>query len=57
MVNQLHRGLGDVAFLDEKQKLAITEAMAETDFRMVEGGGEALQLDAMTATICSILRG
>ena len=57
MVNQLHRGLGDVAFLDELQKLAITEAMAETDFRMVEGGGEALQLDAMTATICSILRG
>ena len=56
MVNQLHRGLGDVAFLEEKQKLAITEAMAETDFRMVEGGGEALQLDAMTATICSLLR-
>ncbi|MDC0045772.1 replication factor C small subunit [Candidatus Poseidoniales archaeon] len=56
MVNQLHRGLGDVAFLDEKQKLAVTEAMAETDFRMVEGGGEALQLDAMTATICSLLK-
>jgi DNA polymerase III delta prime subunit len=56
MVNQLHRGLGDVSFLDEKQKLAVTEAMAETDFRMVEGGGEALQLDAMTATICSLLK-
>ena len=55
MVNQLHRGLGEVAFLDEKQKLAVTEAMAETDFRMVEGGGEALQLDAMTATICSLI--
>ena len=55
MVNQLHRGLGDVAFLDEKQKLAVTEAMAETDFRMVEGGGEALQLDAMTGTICSLI--
>ena len=51
------RDRGDVAFLDEKQKLAVTEAMAETDFRMVEGGGEALQLDAMTATISSILRG
>ncbi len=55
MVNQLHRGLGEVAFLDEKQKLAVTEAMAETDYRMVEGGGEALQLDAMTATICSLI--
>jgi hypothetical protein len=30
--------------------------MAETDFRMVEGGGEALQLDSMTATICSLLK-
>jgi replication factor C small subunit len=57
MVNQLHRGLGDVAFLDEAQKLAVTEAMAETDFRMVEGGGEALQLDAMTARICSLIKG
>ena len=56
MVNQLHRGLGDVAFLDEKQKLAVTETMAETDYRMVEGGGEALQLDAMTANLCKLLK-
>ncbi len=54
-VNQLHRELSMVRFLDEIQKLSITEIMAETDFRMVEGGGEALQLDAMTAKICSIL--
>ena len=53
-VNQLHRELSTVSFLDEVQKLAITEIMAETDFRMVEGGGESLQLDAMTAKICSI---
>ncbi|GIS41766.1 MAG: hypothetical protein Ct9H90mP14_2220 [Methanobacteriota archaeon] len=39
----------------KKQKLAVTEAMAETDFRMVEGGGEALQLDAMTGTIFSLI--
>jgi replication factor C small subunit len=55
MVNQLHRELGSAAFLDEAQKLAVTEAMAECDFRMVEGGGEALQLDAMTARICSLI--
>ena len=55
LVNQLHRELGSVPFLDEVQKLAVTEAMAECDFRMVEGGGEALQLDAMAARICGLL--
>ena len=54
-VNQLHRELSTVSFLDEIQKLAITEVMAETDFRMVEGGGESLQLDAMAAKICTLL--
>ena len=53
LVNQLHRELGNVTFFDESQKLKVTEIMAETDFRMVEGGGESLQLDAMTASICS----
>ncbi|MEE3315650.1 MAG: replication factor C small subunit, partial [Candidatus Thermoplasmatota archaeon] len=42
LVNQMHRELGTVTFLDEAQKLGVTEAMAECDFRMVEGGGEAL---------------
>ena len=56
LVNQLHRELGGVAFLDEMQKLAITEAMAECDFRMVEGGGESLQLDAMAAKISQLLQ-
>jgi len=55
LVNQLHRELSSVPFLDEVQKLAVTEAMAECDFRMVEGGGEALQLDAMSARICGLL--
>ncbi|MEC8170902.1 MAG: replication factor C small subunit [Candidatus Thermoplasmatota archaeon] len=55
LVNQLHRELGKVTFLDEPQKLKVTEAMAECDFRMVEGGGESLQLDAMAARICGML--
>ncbi|MBT4961266.1 MAG: replication factor C small subunit [Euryarchaeota archaeon] len=55
LVNQLHRELGNVSFLDELQKLKVTEAMAEADYRMVEGGGESLQLDAMTAKICSLI--
>ena len=55
LVNQLHRELGSVPFLDESQKLVITEIMAECDFRMVEGGGESLQLDSMTAKICGLL--
>ena len=56
LVNQLHRELGGVTFLDEIQKLSVTEAMAECDFRMVEGGGESLQLDAMAAKICRLLQ-
>ena len=55
LVNQMHRELGTVTFLDEAQKLGVTEAMAECDFRMVEGGGEALQLDAKTARLCTLL--
>ena len=55
LVNQMHRELGTVTFLDEAHKLGVTEAMAECDFRMVEGGGEALQLDAMTARLCTLL--
>jgi replication factor C small subunit len=51
-VNQLHRALYDVEFLEEKQKLSITEMLAEVDFRLVEGGGEALQLDAMCSSVC-----
>ena len=55
MVNQLHRALYDAEFLTETQKLELTEVMAQIDFRLVEGGGEALQLDALTATICANL--
>ena len=47
MVNQLHRGLGDVAASSMKNKSwRLPKRTAETDFRMVEGG-EALQLDAI----------
>ncbi len=57
LVNQLHRELGEAEFLDETQKLIITEIMADCDFRMVEGGGESLQLDAMTARVCTEIGG
>lgn len=56
MVNQLHRELYNSEFLSEAAKLDLTELMAEIDFRLVEGGGEELQLDAMTARICQALR-
>ena len=55
LVNQLHRELENIPFIEDKMKLEITEIMAEADFRMVEGGGENLQLDAMTARICILL--
>ncbi len=37
--------------LANRQKLDLTEWMAEVDYRLVEGGGEHIQLDALTATI------
>ena len=55
LVNQLHRELGVTSFLTEEIKLELTEWMAEIDHRLVQGGGEHLQLDAMTARICSLL--
>jgi replication factor C small subunit len=54
-VNQLHRELYGADFLSEIQKLDLTELMAEIDFRLVEGGGESVQLDALTARLCKLL--
>tara|TARA_B100001996_G_scaffold289400_1_gene229602 strand:+ start:4680 stop:5636 length:957 start_codon:yes stop_codon:yes gene_type:complete len=54
-VNQLHRELYGADFLSEMQKLDLTELMAEIDFRLVEGGGETVQLDALTAKLCRLL--
>ena len=54
-VNQLHRELYGADFLSEIQKLELTELMAEIDFRLVEGGGEAIQLDALTALMSKLL--
>ena len=54
-VNQLDRELYGADFLSEIQKLELTELMAEIDFRLVEGGGEAIQLDALTARLSKLL--
>ena len=54
-VNQLHRELYGADFLSEIQKLELTELMAEIDFRLVEGGGESIQLDALTARLSRLL--
>ena len=55
-MNQLHRELYSADFLEEASKLALTEWMAEIDYRLVEGGGEQIQLDALTAQIVKHLR-
>ena len=55
-INQLHRTLYDVDFLTEPAKLELTRLMAEIDFRLVEGGGEQLQLDSLTAHISTVLK-
>ena len=54
-VNQLHRELYSADFLTEPAKLSLTEWMAEIDYRLVEGGGEQIQLDALTAQIVNLL--
>ena len=54
-VNQLHRELYSADFLSEESKLDLTEWMAEVDFRLVEGGGEQIQLDALTARLVTHL--
>ena len=43
-------------FISEMDKLDLTEIMAEVDYRLVEGGGEKIQLDAMTAKLVTMLR-
>ena len=50
-VDQLHREVYAADFLDEEQKISLTMIMAETEYRLVEGGSEHVQLDAMTASI------
>lgn len=52
-INQLHKELYSADFLSESAKLSLTELMAEVDYRLVEGGGEQIQLDALTARIVS----
>ena len=55
-VNQLHRELYTADFLSEEAKLDMTEWMAEVDYRLVEGGGEQIQLDALTARLVTHLK-
>ena len=55
-VNQLHRELYTADFLSEEAKLDLTEWMAEVDYRLVEGGGEQIQLDALTARLVNHLK-
>ena len=55
-VNQLPRELYSADFLTEEAKLDLTEWMAEVDYRLVEGGGEQIQLDALTARLVTNLK-
>ncbi len=55
-VNQLHRELYTADFLSEEAKLDMTEWMAEVDYRLVEGGGEQIQLDAIRSDYSVIVK-
>jgi len=56
-VMQLHRSIYAAEFLSESDKLDLTEVMAEIDYRLVEGGSEQVQLDALTAALVQRLTG
>ena len=54
-IAQLHRSLYAADFLDEAAKLDLTERMADVEYRLVEGGSETVQLDALTARLVADL--
>ena len=42
--------------IEEEKKIAIADAVGETEFRLVQGGGEEIQLSALLAKISLIMR-
>ncbi|RLF26293.1 MAG: replication factor C small subunit [Thermoplasmata archaeon] len=48
IINQLHQTIYDIAIPEEKRMLLI-EKMGETDFRLIEGANERIQLEALLA--------
>ena len=48
IINQLHQTIYDIAIPEEKRMMLI-EKMGETDFRLIEGANERIQLEALLA--------
>ena len=53
IINQLHQTIYDIAIPEEKRMLLI-EKMGETDFRLIEGANERIQLEALLAQFALI---
>lgn len=52
MIKQIQQGIWSLPVPDEK-KLAMVNACGETEFRMVEGSDEFIQLEALLALFCA----
>ena len=50
ILNQMFREVGNLD-IDEKKKVEIAEAIGETDFRIVEGANERIQLSSLLAKL------
>ncbi|WP_456471862.1 replication factor C small subunit [Methanocaldococcus sp.] len=50
ILNQMFREVGNLD-IDEKKKVKIAEAIGETDFRIVEGANERIQLSSLLAKL------
>lgn len=53
IINQLHQTIYDIAIPEEKRMMLI-EKMGETDFRLIEGANERIQLEALLAQFALI---
>ncbi|BCS91043.1 MAG: replication factor C small subunit [Candidatus Micrarchaeota archaeon] len=54
LLKELNKELTNAVYIDDYNKLKILEIIADTNFRIVEGANELIQLDAMLARIASL---
>lgn len=55
IIRQIHSEIFKLN-IEEEKKIAIADAIGETEFRLVQGGGEEIQLSALLAKISLIMR-
>ncbi len=51
IVKEIHKNIYNVA-MDNRKKMKLVDRIGETEFRMVEGADERLQLESLLASLC-----